>query len=84
MQVRDGDIVIIDRKTMPDTTSLALFLIAALTLNVTPGPDMLYVILSGSIGDWLTSRPRFSQIQQWFTGSVFVALGTSIALPERK
>ena len=31
-------------KTMPDTTSLTLFLIAALTLNVTPGPDMLYVI----------------------------------------
>lgn len=23
-------------------------------------------LLSGLIGDWLTSRPRFSQIQQWF------------------
>ena len=29
---------------MPDTTSLALFLVAALTLNLTPGLDMLYVI----------------------------------------
>ncbi len=41
-------------------------------------------LLSGSFGDWLQTRPRFSQFQQWFTGSVFVALGTSIALPERK
>jgi threonine/homoserine/homoserine lactone efflux protein len=38
-------------------------------------------LLSGLIGDWLTSRPRFSQIQQWFTGSIFIALGTSIVLP---
>jgi len=41
-------------------------------------------LLSGFFGDWLQTRPRFSQFQQWFTGSVFVALGTSIALPERK
>jgi len=36
-------------------------------------------LLSGSIGDWLTSRPHFFQIQQWFTGSVFLVLGTSLA-----
>ncbi|MDP8935234.1 MAG: LysE family translocator [Cyanobacteriota bacterium] len=28
---------------MTDTTALAVFMIAALTLNVTPGPNMLYV-----------------------------------------
>jgi threonine/homoserine/homoserine lactone efflux protein len=32
---------------MPDADSLLLFLIAAVTLNVTPGPDMLYVIARG-------------------------------------
>jgi threonine/homoserine/homoserine lactone efflux protein len=29
---------------MPDANSLLLFLIATITLNATPGPDMLYVI----------------------------------------
>ncbi len=29
---------------MPDTTSLIVFLTATLALNLTPGPDMLYVI----------------------------------------
>jgi threonine/homoserine/homoserine lactone efflux protein len=29
---------------MPGTASLALFLLAALALNISPGPDMLYVI----------------------------------------
>lgn len=29
---------------MPDSNSLLLFLIATITLNITPGPDMLYVI----------------------------------------
>ncbi len=30
--------------SLPDTPPLLLFLLMALTLNVTPGPDMLYVI----------------------------------------
>jgi len=34
---------------MPDIHNLWLFLIAAITLNLTPGPDMLYVI-SRSVG----------------------------------
>lgn len=55
-----------------------LFCITSTTVNTT------VALLSGSIGNWFTSRPRFSQIQTWFTGSVFVALGTSIALPDRK
>jgi hypothetical protein len=29
---------------MPEANSLLLFILAALTLNVTPGPDMLYII----------------------------------------
>jgi threonine/homoserine/homoserine lactone efflux protein len=54
----------------------ALFCTTGATVNTT------VALLSGSIGDWLKNRPRFSQIQQWFTGSVFIALGTSIALPD--
>lgn len=34
---------------LPDPPTLALFLVATITLNVTPGPDMLYVI-ANSIG----------------------------------
>src|SRR5262245_28458365 len=30
--------------TMPDTTNLIVFMTATLALNLTPGPDMLYVI----------------------------------------
>jgi len=33
---------------MPGTDSLLLFVLATLTLNVTPGPDMLYVIARGA------------------------------------
>ncbi len=29
---------------MPDANSLLLFMLATITLNITPGPDMLYVI----------------------------------------
>src|SRR5688500_20332903 len=33
---------------MPDTQQLLLFMAAALALNITPGPDMLYVIARSS------------------------------------
>lgn len=32
---------------LPDSTTLAVFLFATLMLNITPGPDMLYVIANG-------------------------------------
>ncbi|CAA9473392.1 MAG: hypothetical protein AVDCRST_MAG25-2220 [uncultured Rubrobacteraceae bacterium] len=38
---------------------------------------------SGSLGDWLGRRPRFSDALRWLTGGVFVALGLRLALPER-
>jgi threonine/homoserine/homoserine lactone efflux protein len=34
----------IEGEIMPDTTSLIVFMTATLALNLTPGPDMLYVI----------------------------------------
>jgi threonine/homoserine/homoserine lactone efflux protein len=33
---------------MPDTHSLLLFILAGLALNVTPGPDMLYIVARSS------------------------------------
>lgn len=33
---------------MPDTHALVLFMLAALALNITPGPDMLYVAARGA------------------------------------
>ncbi len=36
--------------SLPDTNTLLLFMTAALALNVTPGPDMLYVV-ARSVGD---------------------------------
>src|SRR5512133_3737270 len=34
---------------LPDSSAMALFLLATITLNLTPGPDMLYVI-ANSVG----------------------------------
>ncbi|HJR67956.1 MAG TPA: LysE family translocator [Gemmatimonadaceae bacterium] len=36
--------------SLPDTNTLLLFMMAALALNVTPGPDMLYVV-ARSVGE---------------------------------
>src|SRR5688572_1579633 len=36
--------------SLPDTSTLLLFMTAALALNVTPGPDMLYVV-ARSVGE---------------------------------
>jgi threonine/homoserine/homoserine lactone efflux protein len=33
---------------MPEVNSLLLFMLATLTLNITPGPDMLYIIARGT------------------------------------
>jgi threonine/homoserine/homoserine lactone efflux protein len=55
-----------------------LFCLTATAVNI------IVALLSGSIGDRLRDRPRFSQLQQKFTGGIFVSLGTSLALPERK
>ena len=39
---------------------------------------------SGSLGDLLARRPRFSDALRWLTGGVFIALGLRLALPEHR
>lgn len=53
---------------MPTTTHLLLFLAAGLTLNITPGPDMLYVISRSS-----TEGPRAGVVS-----SLGIAAGTLV------
>ncbi len=39
---------------------------------------------SGSLGNWLRSRPSFADGLRWLTGSVLICLGLRLALPERR
>ena len=39
---------------------------------------------SGSIGSWLTSRPRYTHFLQRFAGGILIALGIRLALAERE
>ena len=39
-------------------------------------------LLSGALGGWLRSKPRFANGLSWLTGGVLVALGLRLALPE--
>ena len=44
----------------------------------------LVALLTRSLGDCLRNRPGFVRFQRWFTGGIFVALGTRLALPEQR
>jgi threonine/homoserine/homoserine lactone efflux protein len=39
---------------------------------------------SGALGEWLGSRPSFAGALRWLTGSVLVALGLRLIVPERR
>ena len=45
--------------------------------------NTLVSVLTGSVGHLLKNRPSLFRVQQWFAGSVLVALGIRVALPER-
>jgi threonine/homoserine/homoserine lactone efflux protein len=46
--------------------------------------NMGVALTSGYFGDRLRGRPVFARVQRWFTGGVFLALATRLALPERR
>ena len=41
-------------------------------------------LCSGALGEWLRGRPAFAGALRWLTGSVLVALGLRLAVPERR
>jgi len=45
---------------------------------------VLIAIMAGTAGQWLASKRTFWKYQQWFTGSVLVALGAKLALPDNR
>ena len=61
-----------------DTTNLALFLITALVILVTTGPAVLYII-ARSVDQGRVAGIVFFRAQRCFSGSVFIALGVTMA-----
>lgn len=45
--------------------------------------NVAVALLASRVGDTMTRRPRFLQVQRWLTGSVFILLAARIALSER-
>jgi threonine/homoserine/homoserine lactone efflux protein len=41
-------------------------------------------LFSGTLGGWIGERPGFANALRWLTGSVLIALGLRLALPERR
>lgn len=54
-----------------------MFNISGTTVNV------VVALISGRVGESLRSRPAVARVQQWFTGSVFMALGARLAIAGR-
>lgn len=74
---------------MPTLHSLALFLVAGLALNLTPGPDMLYVATRGasegrSAGIASALGVGAGTLVQRLTGGIVIALGLRLALTARR
>ena len=44
----------------------------------------IVALTSGVLGERLRSRPSFASGLRWLTGSVLVALGLRLAVPERQ
>ena len=45
---------------------------------------VIIALMAGTAGQWLSRRPTFLKYQQWFSGSVLVALGAKLALPDER
>lgn len=39
---------------------------------------------SGSLGNWLESRPGYANVLRWLTGGVLVGLGLRLAFSDRR
>lgn len=64
--------------------ALQLLVLGLVFATMTWGVFSGVALLSGALGGWLRSRPRFANGLSWLTGGVFVALGLRLALSERQ
>jgi threonine/homoserine/homoserine lactone efflux protein len=70
----------------PERGSVALqIVVLGMIFNFTGTTvNVLVGLLFGYFGGWLENRPIFWKAQRWATGSILVALGASLALPDRR
>jgi len=64
---------------MLDTTNLMLFLITAFVI-MGIFSDGVWALLAGTAGGWLKNDLGFMRAQRYFSGSVFIALGVTMAI----
>lgn len=63
--------------------ALQMIALGALFAVLATGIFSAIAFFSGEVGDCLLDRPGFANALRWFTGSVLIALGLRLALPER-
>ncbi len=70
----------------PERGSVALqIILLGMIFNFTGTTvNVLVGLLFGYAGGWLESKPVFWKAQRWVTGSILIALGASLALPDRR
>ena len=78
---------------MPEWNSFLVFVGAGLLLNITPGPDVLYIVgrslgqgrLAASwLGDWLAGRYGIAAWLNRVMGGMFIAVGLRLAFDSRR
>lgn len=57
-----------------------ILLLGALFVLLASCTDSLYALLGSTVGQWLTSKAHFRQIQRYVTGSVYIVLGLTAAV----
>ena len=57
-----------------------IFLLGTMFVVLGIVSDSLYAVAAGGLGRWLRRRPAVLQVQRYFAGSVFIALGIGTAL----
>ena len=57
-----------------------IFLLGTMFVVLGIVSDSLYAVAAGGLGGWLRRRPAVLQVQRYFAGSVFIALGIGTAL----
>lgn len=68
----------------PGATGLQMLALGAAFTLMTLVVLGLVALSSGALGEWLRSRPSLTGALRWLTGSVLIALGLRLVVPERR